>query len=219
MTDNYSVYKHTTPSGKVYIGITGQKVEYRWNGGKGYAGNSYFSRAIKKYGWDNITHEVLYEHLTKEEAERAERELIASYQSNNPEHGYNHASGGSVNAGFKLSEETKDKIRNSRLGANNPMYGRTTWNKGLHWSDEMKQRLSEKEKGKRLSAETKRRIGNALKGERSPLAKAVINLDTNEVYPAMSIAAEKTHIPKPCIYSACKGIQKTAGGYHWAYAL
>lgn len=29
----YTVYKHTTPSGKVYIGITGQKPERRWQNG------------------------------------------------------------------------------------------------------------------------------------------------------------------------------------------
>lgn len=32
----YTVYKHTSPSGKVYIGITKRKPEYRWNKGKGY---------------------------------------------------------------------------------------------------------------------------------------------------------------------------------------
>lgn len=33
---SYTVYKHTSPSGKVYIGITCRKPEYRWNHGKGY---------------------------------------------------------------------------------------------------------------------------------------------------------------------------------------
>ena len=30
---SYTVYKHTSPSGKVYIGITCRKPEYRWNHG------------------------------------------------------------------------------------------------------------------------------------------------------------------------------------------
>ena len=30
----YSVYKHTAPNGKVYIGITSRKPEYRWNNGR-----------------------------------------------------------------------------------------------------------------------------------------------------------------------------------------
>lgn len=29
----WSLYRHITPSGKVYIGITSQKPEYRWNNG------------------------------------------------------------------------------------------------------------------------------------------------------------------------------------------
>ena len=54
----YVVYKHTTPSGKVYIGITGLKPERRWRNGNGYKDNEHFYRAILKYGWDNIKHEI-----------------------------------------------------------------------------------------------------------------------------------------------------------------
>lgn len=39
----YKVYKHTTPSKKVYIGITNQKPERRWGkNGRGYKDNDYF---------------------------------------------------------------------------------------------------------------------------------------------------------------------------------
>ena len=71
---NYSVYKHTCPSGKVYIGITMQKPEIRWNKGLGYKKQDYFYKAILKYGWDNIKHEVLYKDLSKAEAENMIRE-------------------------------------------------------------------------------------------------------------------------------------------------
>lgn len=30
--NNYCVYKHTSPSGKVYVGITKLKPKYRWLG-------------------------------------------------------------------------------------------------------------------------------------------------------------------------------------------
>ena len=33
MNENYKLYKHTSPSGKVYIGITCQEVEDRWRRG------------------------------------------------------------------------------------------------------------------------------------------------------------------------------------------
>ena len=55
--NNYKVYKHTTPNGKVYIGITCQDPQKRWGYGCNYKNQRYFSTAIKKYGWDNITHE------------------------------------------------------------------------------------------------------------------------------------------------------------------
>ena len=65
---DYIVYKHTSPSGKVYIGITGRTVKERWGkNGNGYKYCPYFYRAIKKYGWDNIKHEILYEGLTEDE--------------------------------------------------------------------------------------------------------------------------------------------------------
>ena len=55
------LYRHTSPSGKVYIGIT-RDVNIRWSN-KGYrylTYNSIFGKAILKYGWDNIKHEILF---------------------------------------------------------------------------------------------------------------------------------------------------------------
>lgn len=39
----YTLYKHTAPSGKVYIGITSQNVMKRWQNGSGYSQNVYFA--------------------------------------------------------------------------------------------------------------------------------------------------------------------------------
>ena len=46
----YSVYKHTAPNGKVYIGITSADVKDRWKNGYGYYRNEHFFKAITKYG-------------------------------------------------------------------------------------------------------------------------------------------------------------------------
>lgn len=111
MTNKYIVYRHTCPNGKVYIGITRTAFETRCgNNGYKYRKNTLFYRAIKKYGWDNIRHEILYRGLTKAEAEAKEIELIAEYKSNDTKYGYNVSSGGeSGNAGVIASEETRRK--------------------------------------------------------------------------------------------------------------
>lgn len=74
---SYSVYMHTCPNSKKYIGITCRNPLYRWNHGNGYRRNEHFFRAIVKYGWDNIKHEILFDGLTEEEAEQKEKVLIA----------------------------------------------------------------------------------------------------------------------------------------------
>lgn len=91
---NFIVYKHTCPNGKVYIGITMQNPKKRWGSGMGYQQNAHFFRAIVKYGWDNIKHEILYEGLSEEEAYKTERRLIKEYKSNEYAYGYNRSEGG-----------------------------------------------------------------------------------------------------------------------------
>lgn len=72
----FIVYEHVSPSEKRYIGITSQVPTQRWHGGANYKSNNYFYKAIKKYGWDNFQHNILYTNLTKEEAYQKEKELI-----------------------------------------------------------------------------------------------------------------------------------------------
>lgn len=113
----YKVYKHTSPDGKVYIGITCQTVEKRWENGNGYKKNKYFYAAIQKHGWENFQHEILYKGISKEEAEQKEIELIAQYKSNKREFGYNLSTGGeSAAAGVKRSPETRAKMSKAKKG-------------------------------------------------------------------------------------------------------
>lgn len=90
----YCVYKHTGPTGKVYIGITKRNPQKRWNGGRGYVDNRYFFRAITRYGWENFTHEIIEKKLTRQEAEERERYYIKLYNSTDPDFGYNIEAGG-----------------------------------------------------------------------------------------------------------------------------
>lgn len=132
----WTVYKHTAPNGKVYIGITGQKPKYRWDNGNGYKENKHFYSAIRKYHWENFKHDILETGLTKEQACAKEFELIAKYDSNNREKGYNNSKGGECSA------------------------------LGMHHSIESRRKISEGNKGKHLSAETRRKIGEANKGKK-----------------------------------------------------
>lgn len=103
---SYIVYKHTSPVGKIYIGITKMNPIRRWANGLGYKNCSHFFNAILKYGWDSIRHEILYTRLTQEEAEYKEKELIIKYNSNNPDFGYNIQLGGyRNNNGIKRTPE------------------------------------------------------------------------------------------------------------------
>lgn len=112
--NNYKVYKHTCPNGKVYIGITHQNPLTRWAGGFGYETQAYFWRAIVKYGWINITHEILYDNLSEDEAKQIEVRLIKEYNSQDINCGYNIMPGGDVH--YAMEKEIKEKISKSKTG-------------------------------------------------------------------------------------------------------
>ena len=85
----WTVYIHIVPkelSGyewdKYYVGITSQSPKRRWGNGSGYVTNTYFDRTIKKYGWANIQHEIIAQHLTIDEACSLEKLLIKTLKSN-----------------------------------------------------------------------------------------------------------------------------------------
>ena len=91
----YTVYKYTSPSNKVYIGLTsGTQNKRARSKGYGYKRCTAFWRAIEKYGWDNFTYEILAQDLTEEDAKQLEKYYIKLYDSTNPEKGYNITAGG-----------------------------------------------------------------------------------------------------------------------------
>lgn len=179
----WCVYMHINQiNGNKYIGITNQKPEDRW-GNNGYKYNMehqpVFARAIKKYGWENFTHEIVAKELSKQEADQMEIELIALYHTNccrykNPVMGYNMTDGGDGCVGRDLSEETKQKISNAakerlKNPENHPMFGKLS-------AEETKQKISESLKGKyggennpmfgkHHSEESRKKMSEAKKGK------------------------------------------------------
>lgn len=195
--NNYTVYMHKNKiNGKVYIGITKQKPKYRWNDGEGYK-NQMFYKAIKKYGWNNFEHIILFEHLSKYEAELKEIQLIKIYNSHCGKYGYNilddinkHKTERNLSKKRKkveIKETTKEKLRKANIGK--------------HLSYVSKQKLSALRKNK-----------PNLKNR-----KKIICIETNIIYDSLTIASSITNIKLANIQSVCSGRSKTAGGYHWRY--
>lgn len=220
----YTVYIHTTPPGKVYVGCTNKKPSYRWGKGVCYQYNKEFYSDIIKYGWDNISHVIIESDLTREEAYKKERELIELYDATNPEKGYNKSiGGGGGGLGVKRSPETIAKRLAHRTTT-------TSWAKGKHFSEEHRRKISESLRGKKHTAEARLHMSQAHKGKEAPWArgprddkyrasksKPIICIETGTQYFGLMEAERQTGIYHGNICRCLKGDREKAGGYHWKY--
>ena len=198
----FCVYRHTSPSGKVYIGVTSQNILARWRNGKGYPQNRHFTSAIEKYGWDNFRHEILFSDLPKDEAFAKEIELIQLHRSNNPDYGYNQSSGGEyATTGWHPSEETRRKQREVKLG------------KKL--SEEHRRRIKEGVHPFSHTEEARRKIGEAHR--KYIIIQMTPDGDVITTYETTKIAADSVGCSQSLIIMACGGRKKTAKGYKWKY--
>lgn len=229
----YVIYEHVSPSGKVYIGQTCQQLNRRWRNGNGYVKNTYFYRAIKKYGWDNFQHNVICRCDTLEEANKIEAELIQKYKSNNPRYGYNISGGG--DGAERVAESTRQlmsqMMKGKFAGKNNPNYGRKhTPEERKRMSDfqreyfkthngnrlcavrseESKQKQSESRKNSAKAQEAIKRLNQSK-------AKKVLCVETGVVYDSTHDAARKTGFAQGNIAAACRGKYLQSYGYHWEY--
>ena len=224
----FTVYMHTSPNGKRYIGITSQRPVRRWgSNGYGYIDNLYFWRAIQKYGWDNFKHEILFEDLTKEEAEQKEIELIAFYDSTNPSKGYNMTAGGgysfnvmlmpvkqyTLDGAFvkeyecikKASEETGINKGNISLCCNNER--KTTG--GYIW------RFSYDDLTEEHLAWCNH---NGHSNHWTPVCQYSKNGDFVQKYENLTLAGLAVNLDPAMIMACCKGIIKFAANFIWRYA-
>lgn len=198
----YTVYKHTAPNGKVYIGITSRKPEHRWNGGRGYYMNKHFSAAIEKYGWDNMTHEILASGLEKESACEMEKALIRAFNSNDPEFGYNNSSGGEFpNSGHKQTEE--ERARHSAAV------------KGRKMPAEFCEKVSRGKKGKSNGL-------NGRKGKDFAKSGLVYQIDMESekvvhLFFGFHEMNRETGFARTPVMEASQGKRRQAYGYKWRY--
>lgn len=218
----YIVYQHKNKiNSKIYIGITSRAPEKRWGrNGSNYKTSPYFYNAIQKYGWDNFEHNILYTNLTKEQACQKEQELIQYFHSMDRNFGYNSTSGGEV---FIMNSETKNKISNKLKGNTNGL--------GHPCSEEKKQKISEAQKGRKLTEEHKQKLSEAAKQRHTPCSeqkrktlsqnypnkKPVYCLELNTVFESVQECSRKLDIPATNISKLCNGRGKTLKGYHLSY--
>lgn len=161
--ENEVIYKISSPNGKVYIGRTknfnGRMAEHKHNAltkKQMYP----IHKAIRKYGWDNFTKEILIETDDEQLLKKLEEEFILAYDA--VKKGYNNtygSDGGNVYVNFpERLEKMKEINREKFSGEKNPMYGKTH-------SDESIDKLKQKAKGRFTLDWFKERNGD-VEGER-----------------------------------------------------
>ena len=133
------------------------------NPNDGYLGSGKaISTAVKLYGRENFSKEILFDFDTEEEMNQKEKELVSESLVFDPM-SYNMAVGGEGGPhykGRKHSIETIEKIRASQIGRVRPC------------SEDARKKISEKLKGNKsktglaVSADTKAKIAKAMAGRK-----------------------------------------------------
>ena len=183
----YTIYKATnTINGKSYIGF-----DSNWPSRQGVHKSSsnkstfHFHRALKKYGFDNFSWEVLYQSDDKDHTLKTMESYFIRLYNTFLGEGYNMTFGGEGFTG-NHSEETRRKLSLSRQ----------------NMSPETRQKMSIAKKGKTHSPETRQKLSIAHKGKTfSPETRQKLSLARQNISPEtrqkMSIVKKgKTHSPE-----------------------
>lgn len=105
------------------------------------------------------------------------------------------------NWGKSPSEDTRKKISNSLKGK---FVGENGYWCGKKMSDEIKHKMSVSHKGIHV-------------GGKNPRARKIVCVETGEVFNCMKDAAVCMNIDASAISQVCRGVAKSAKGYHWRY--
>lgn len=244
-------------NGKKYVGqkkVTASDSHWKTYLGSGRA----LKDAVEKYGKENFDRKIIDIAFSFEQLNRLELFYTQLFNVVADRKWYNLCyGGGGTNGvtGIKRSEETKQKLRESKLGEKNPNFGRIYTEEEI---EDLRRRMSGEGNpmygkrgelspnyGKKHSEETKRKMSNAAMGEKNhnygkPMSKeakeklskynkthgnphskitAQYSLDgvLIKTYPNATQASAELNILHSCVCAACRGDQKTAGGYLWRY--
>lgn len=214
MDKKYKIYMLTFPNGKKYCGYTSRSLKARWNNGKGYEKCPLVYRAILKYGWENVTKELLFSFDNKEEALEKERETIAALSLTNPDYGYNIHEGGKPTGASYFSDPAF--IEQHRI------YLKQLWQDPA-FREKMSKRARPPKR--EVTQAERQRMSEIKKGQVPVNRRPVIQLDPKTFeeigdYPSASHAALAVcGSVEGCsnILNVCKGRRKTAYKYAWRF--
>ena len=225
----YIIYIHINLiNNKKYIGQTSRSLEARsGKEGQKYSNQSYFYKAIKKYGWNNFEHKIIEIVDTQEKADEREKYWIAFYQSNNSKYGYNQTKGGSFGS---TSEEANQKrlqywTEEKRLEQSNKLKER--WATDIKYAQKMKEMASRLPKHD-MSGEKNPMYGTHRTGKDATHKKKVQCIETGDIFDTIVEAARWSNNGKESIKAhisaVCKGKRNTSGHHpetgeplHWKY--
>lgn len=196
--------------------------------------NTAIINAIRKYGWNNFTVEILQLEPDKSKLLQIESQWIEKYNSTNKHIGYNIVKYGSDTTGIRCSEETRRKIsaatKQWHMKNNNPFFGK-------HHTEDSKRKISESHKAIFLSKGIPRKIrlkkseNDLEKSRKSRIEKIsipvkqidIISSNIIKIWLSIKSAGESFSCSKYVssgIVHVCKkdGHGDTAYGYGWDYA-
>ena len=70
---------------------------------------------------------------------------------------------------------------------------------------------------KEISEETREKLSRSLSGKRNGVSRAVVCLETKEVFDTIAEAEKKYGISKGCVSNCCRKKRKQVGNKHWRY--
>ncbi len=197
------IYKITNKiNSKIYIGQTVGTLADRWSDhsrparGKNTA-RSAISAAIKLYGKDNFTIEIVTKASSLVELNELEQRIIKEYGCLAP-NGYNLLKGGDNR---ECHPETKKKISATLKGR------------------PIKNRMNGAPKGRKVSEERKARISKTMTGVAQPWKyKPVLCNETKEIFESVNKAAESTGIERTAmLYLLRSGGKNRKTGHTYSY--
>lgn len=167
----FEVYLHRSPSGKGYVGISKHGMRYRWlqhirDLKKGR--DTPFHMAIKKYGPESFTHELLDVCTSETGADIAEKLWIKELKTTTP-NGYNRTNGGVGRSYVDISPEERYKKGNAFRGKKHSTESRmkiSASNIGKKQSEETKAKLYKANKGRKASDEARNNMSKAALGKK-----------------------------------------------------